>query len=91
VVDVHGQLALQLRYIDLADAKALFEAQVVVAANDPVAVAEYVLPLPPLPADKAGNYSLDLLYQDELLGSWRITVKKLEDTSGAPPPTSNTE
>jgi hypothetical protein len=83
LVEVHGQVPLTLKYVDLSDASVLFEAQVVVASVDPVAVAEYVLPIPPLPANKAGTYSLDLLYDGEILGSWRVVARKLEDQPGA--------
>jgi hypothetical protein len=79
LVEVHGQVPLDLKYIDLSDSSVLFEAQVVVAANDPVAVAEYIIPMPMLPARQAGNYSLDLLHDGEILGSWRVSVRKIPD------------
>lgn len=78
LVAVHGQVPLDLKYIDLSDASVLIEAQIVVGARDPVAVAEYVVPIPPLPANKVGNYSLDLLYENEILGSWRVSVQELK-------------
>ena len=44
LAEVHGQLPLSLKFVDLSDSSVLFEAQVVVTAADPVAVAEYILP-----------------------------------------------
>ena len=41
---------------------------------DPVAVSEYVIPLPRLPITGPGTFSIDLLYSDELIGSWRLFV-----------------
>jgi hypothetical protein len=79
LVEVHGELPLSLKFVDLSDASVGFEAQIVVTARDPVSVAEYILPMPLLPANKVGNYSLDLLHEDELLGSWRIAVKRAEE------------
>ena len=82
LTEVHGQIPLQLKFVDLAEAAVLFEAEFEVRAVDPVAVAEYSLPLLPLPVAKAGTFSLDLIYEGEILGSWRITVKKAPDPSG---------
>jgi hypothetical protein len=79
LAEVHGELPLGLKFVDLSDSSVLFEAEVVVTAADPVAVAEYILPMPPLPTNKVGNYSLDLLHDGEILGSWRITVKKAKE------------
>jgi hypothetical protein len=83
LVEVHGQVPLELKFVDLADSSVLFEAQLVVTSGDPVAVAEYVVELPPLPVQKLGAYSLDILHESEILGSWRISVKKIEDRESA--------
>src|SRR3990172_11769489 len=74
LVEVHGELPLSLKFVDLSDSSVLFEAPFVVTAVDPVAVAEYILPMPELPTTRVGNFSLDLLHNGEILGSWRITV-----------------
>lgn len=83
LVEVHGEVPVTLKFVDLSDASVLFEGQLVLAALDPVAVAEYIVPLPPLPATAIGNYSLDLVYDGEILGSWRVSVRKVE-SSGEP-------
>ncbi len=72
LVGVHGQVPLNLKFVDLEDASVLFEAEMTVTSTDPVAVAEFVLPLPLLPIIKPGVYSLDLLHDGEILGSWRV-------------------
>jgi hypothetical protein len=82
LVGVHGTVPLALKFVDLSDARVLFEAQVVITATDPVGVVEYIIPLPILPARQEGNYSLDLLHDDEILGSWRVSVRRVEE-SGA--------
>jgi hypothetical protein len=82
LAEVHGDVQLSLRFVDLSDASVLIQAEIIVASNDPVAVAEYILPMPPLPAERIGNYSLDLLYDEELLGSWRIAVRPLGKMQG---------
>jgi hypothetical protein len=79
--EVHGEVPIELRYVDLADSSVLFRAAVTLRADDPVDVAEYAIPVPKLPVHKAGDFSLDALYEEEVLGSWRISVKRLENPS----------
>jgi hypothetical protein len=83
LTDVHGKTPLTLRLTDLSNADTLLEANFEVAAVDPIALSEYVLPMPLLPVAKTGSLSLDLLYEGEILGTWRINVR---DVPSAPPP-----
>lgn len=76
LVEVHGHVPLIMKCVDLSDASVLLEAEIVVGAMNPLLVAEYAIPLPQLQF-KAGSYSFDLLHDDEILGSWRVTVGKL--------------
>jgi hypothetical protein len=69
---IHGKIALTIQFVNQADGDALFQAVLEVMAADPVAVAEYCVPLPQLPVTKPGVYSVDLLYGGEILGSWRL-------------------
>jgi hypothetical protein len=69
---VRGHVPLSLKFVDLEDAKVLFDATVEVSSHDPVTVAEFILQLPSLPILKPGAYSLDLLHDGEILGQWRI-------------------
>ena len=79
-VDALGTIQLALRYVNLATGEALFEGNLELTSDDPLRVVECALPLPPLWGD-AGHYSLDLLFSDEILGSWRITVLDSETLS----------
>jgi hypothetical protein len=72
---VHGHVSLGMRYINLADSSVLIEGQIDITAADPVAITEHSFPLPLLPISP-GQFSLDLLYEGEILGSWRVTVKQ---------------
>lgn len=85
LADVHGKAPLTLRLVDLADTQVMMEANFEVAAADPLTLCEFVLPLPLLPAIKPGALSLDLLFHDEILGSWRINVRDVP----TPPSTEN--
>ncbi len=73
LTEVHGRVPLRLRYVNLADSGVIIEGEVELTSPDPVSVAEYAFQMPPLPVI-VGSYSLDLLYEGELLGSWRVTV-----------------
>lgn len=82
LVEVHGNVPLELKFVDLSDATILFEAKFVVSSRDPIAIAEYVVAMPPqIQPGKAGSYSLDLLHENEILGSWRISVHEVGDHS----------
>ena len=72
---VHGRVSLGMRYINLADSSVLIEGQIDITAADPVSVTEHSFPLPMLPLSP-GQFSLDLLYEGEILGSWRVAVKQ---------------
>jgi hypothetical protein len=75
---VHGITPLALKCVNLADSSVVLEGDVNVNAKDPLALAEFSLPLPPFDMGP-GTYSLDLLHEGEILGSWRISVKVLEE------------
>jgi hypothetical protein len=82
LTDVHGSAPLKVRFVDLSQGTSLFEMSLEIKSTDPLAVTELTVPMPRLPVAKAGAFSLDLLYADEILGSWRIVVTE-ESTPGA--------
>lgn len=88
LADVRGKQPFTLRYVDLAEDKPVFEAKFTVSCNDPLKTVEIIAPLPPLPTVKAGTYALELLWNDEPLGSFRVTVEEMHiqgpqnDTNG---------
>jgi hypothetical protein len=91
--EVRGEVPLRLRYVNLADAAVLLEVHMAVTSTDPVAVAEYCFDLPPLDVihgaagmTAPGTYSFDLLYEGEILGSWRVIIKRRQQESGAEQP-----
>ena len=73
--DVHCRVPLKLRYINLADSSVLIEGQIEVVSSDPLSMVEAAIGLPLLPI-VPGIFSLDLLFEGEILGSWRVTVKR---------------
>jgi hypothetical protein len=73
--DVHGRVPLKLRYMNLADSSVLIEGQIEVVSSDPLSMVEASIALPLLPI-VPGNFSLDLMFEGEILGSWRVRVKR---------------
>jgi hypothetical protein len=79
---VHGTLALQLHLVDLDDdGKVLLNGEVPdISASDPLTIVEFSVPMPAprFWMTKTGTYSIDVLYDGELLGTWPI---RLEESS----------
>ncbi|MCH7752760.1 MAG: hypothetical protein IH898_11475 [Planctomycetes bacterium] len=79
LTDVRGKQEFDLRYVRLRDDKTIFESHFQVDCPDPLATVEVMLPLPPLPADQPGIYALELLWNQEPLGSYRIAVREMKE------------
>jgi hypothetical protein len=77
MTDVHGQQDFELRYVDLARDQVLLSTKFRVDSKDPVQTVEVILPLPLLP-NQAGGFALELLWNNEHLGSHRITVEEIQ-------------
>jgi hypothetical protein len=75
---VRGEQEFVLRYVDLSDESVHFQYDFKVNCKDPLASVEVVLPLPPLSTQKAGTFALELLWNDEPLGSCRINVREIK-------------
>jgi hypothetical protein len=83
LTSVRGTLPLELRYVDLADNSVLMSLCFEVSNADPIATVELIVPVPSLPTPHAGDYALELLTDNELIGSHRIRVleKTIEQDS----------
>lgn len=77
LADVHGDQTFELRYVDLSTDTVLFKTNFGIRSTDPLTTAEVAFPLPPLPTGKAGTFALELLWNDEPLGSHRIRVEEV--------------
>jgi len=76
LTEVKGQQEFELRYVRLKDDKQFFGTTFQVDCPDPLVVVEVVLALPILPANEPGVHALELLWNQEPLGSCRITVRE---------------
>jgi hypothetical protein len=77
LTSVRGTLPLELRYVDLSDNSILMRLQISVTSSDPLKNNEFAVILPPLPILHPGCYTMELLFNNELLGSHRITAQEI--------------
>ncbi len=80
LTDVRDKQDFELHYVALVDNKSLFSTGFTVECNDPLSIVQLSLPLPALPYDKPGVYALELLWNNELLGSHKIVVSELAES-----------
>lgn len=78
LTEIRGARQFEVRYVDLGENKPLFRTRFTITCHDPLETVQLRLPLPLLPAPHEGTFSLELLCDDELLGSHRILVRKRE-------------
>ncbi len=76
LTEMNGEVPLILRYVSLTGDRVLFEVEMQVKSDDPLKTVEIVMPLPLLP-NIAGIHVLELLWDDEMLGSHRIDVREV--------------
>ena len=67
-----------LRYVSLEEDKAHFETHFSIDCADPLRTVEVVLPMPMLPC-VAGVHALELLCDDEPIGSYRVIVEERKE------------
>lgn len=72
LTEVQGTKEFELRFVDLSDNSVLFGGKFGVQSQDPLQNIELTVPLPPLPTPHEGAFALELLCDNELLGSLRV-------------------
>ncbi len=78
LTDVCDGTAIQVQFVNLSKNILLFSTEVSVPNVDRLSNIELILPLPTLPITEAGVYALQILWQGEILGSWRVVAEDLE-------------
>jgi len=78
LTELRGKIQCVLRYVNLEQDKALFETQFAIESSDPLQTVELVLPMPTLPV-VAGVHALELLCDDEPIGSYRVIVEERQE------------
>lgn len=78
LTELRGKTTFVLRYVNLEQDRALFETQFSIDSRDPLQTVEVVLPMPTLPPE-AGVHALELLCDDEPIGSYRVIVEEMKE------------
>lgn len=84
---LHRKEDFLLRYTDLTTDRVLFEVEISLGSGsvEPLQTVQLALPLPSiLPAPHAGTYALELIWDNELLGSHRVIVREGTDPQANP-------
>lgn len=76
LTSVRGTLPLEIRYVDLNDNTILLRIGFSIQSDDPLKNFECAAILPPLPVPHPGCYAMELLSNNELLGTHRITAQE---------------
>ncbi len=74
VTEVRGEQTFKLRFVDLDDDSVLLECEFPVTSSNPLEIHEQVIPLPMLQITRPGSYAMELLWNDEQIGSHRVNV-----------------
>ena len=70
----HGPLSVNLRYKDLEDESVLLDRPLRLDCDDPLRTVDVVIRLHRIPVPHAGIYAWELLWENEVIGSSRLTA-----------------
>lgn len=78
LTNIRGNVPLELRYVSLSDHSVLLKMEIMIPGDDdPLKTWEMGMQVPPLPS-VVGVYAMELLFQDEPLGSHRVQVVEIQ-------------
>lgn len=72
---LHGPVKLNLRYTDLEDESILIDRPLAITHDDPLITLDLKLLLRRIPVPHEGVYVWELIWENEVLGSSRLTAK----------------
>ena len=75
LTEIHGKIQCVLRYVNLGQDKVFFETRFTLECSDPLQTVELAVPMLRLP-HVAGIHALELLCDDEPIGSHRVIVEE---------------
>jgi hypothetical protein len=84
LTDVCDGTRLQLRFVSLTQNLVLFGTEAVLNGVDRLSTVEMIFPLPPLPIQEPGDFALELVCENDILGSWRITAEEITPPNAKP-------
>ena len=79
LANCHGELRLQIRYVDLRDESVLMSSsELVIRTNNPLQANEVVMDVPPFPMPHEGQYAFEVYCNGNQIGGIRIVVEKIK-------------
>ncbi len=84
LTDIVGKVECSIRYVYLKDNQVLFSTNFMIESSDRLATFEHRLPLPVLPIVGEGQYAIEFLAHNEMIGSLRvIAVPEIVESENA--------
>lgn len=75
LTDVHNNTELSIQLVDLSRNEVLMHTSFVIENGDRIGSTEIIAPMPPLNIiQRPGAYAIEVVFNDEILGSYRIDV-----------------
>ncbi len=71
---VHGPITLSFRFVDLEDQSVLIDRSLPLTHDDPLTPLDVILPLRHMPVPHAGVYVWELVWENEVIDSLRLTA-----------------
>ena len=84
LTDVCPGTIFQLHFVNLSKNIVLFMTEAVIKDPHRLSTIEMIFPLPLLPINEAGVYALEVVWENEILGSWRIMAEDLDQQCEGP-------
>jgi len=81
LTDVFQGTKFQLQFVNLNKNEVLFGTEAVIQNVNRLSAIEIAFPLPRLQINEAGVYALEVVWENEILGSWRITAEDMDQDS----------
>lgn len=79
LTDVCEGTTLKIQFVDLTRNRVRFATETTIHKVKRLSTIELVFPLPELSIREAGIYALEVVCEDEILGSYRITARNLDE------------
>ena len=79
LTELSGKQEFEIRFVSLADHRVLFSTRFTIECDDPSISADFKIDLPRLSPPVAGIYSIELLWDNEILGAHKITAHDQEE------------
>jgi len=79
LTEVYGTQSFLIRYVNVATDTAKFERKIELTAENPIDTLERVYPMPELPLGIGNVFAVELIWDNETLGSFRIVFDEIDD------------